>query len=516
MIFSKINNLDLDFNFKEYLFPIFSSTIGLFIILFSQIVFAKFFGTGLEADNYSWVIGTITIIFGLSHNSFKNSITPIFLDKKVSSSNYFGLSLAFYLYYLSIQTILVFLIYFNLDIILKSLTKFEFSRIPDIKNLFILFMPFVFLKGLITINYAILSSLSKFKFQFFIEKILNPLIFLLSIIFFYEKYGIISAVIGMNAAALILFSGSLFSILNKIKIKNLNFDFKLKFIEFIKFDMIYKSTYVVSLFAELMSKYILSGLKVGSTAYINYADKVLKISDVSFNSSISPVLLTDLSKSVANKKNNLIKKFEYIFQTLCFIIIPLTFYIYFSSEEITKVLFFRGEFDFESVKFTKTALEFMIFSTISVTLLILNNKIYASLKDSKTGLYISIPSYLIFGLNYYFLGSNFGFLGIAMAITINSFISLIISSLLIHQIHFKFNYKKLILIFFKYVIIACGAGYIVNLLSSLVLNDIYAILNSIIYLVLNILSFVVVYISLLFLLGDSHAKKIFSFIRNVR
>ena len=72
--------------------------------------------------------------------------------------------------------------------------------------------------------------------------------------------------------------------------------------EFLKFDLVYKSTYLVSLFAELTSKYILSGLQVGSTAYINYADKILKISDVSFNTSISPVLLTDLSKSINDNK----------------------------------------------------------------------------------------------------------------------------------------------------------------------------------------------------------------------
>jgi putative peptidoglycan lipid II flippase len=513
MIFLKKTNNNLNFNFKEYLFPIFSSTIGLFIILFSQIVFANFFGTGLEADNYSWVIGTVTIIFGLSHNSFKNSITPIFLDKKINKENYFGLSVSFYLYYLLIQSILVLLIYLNLELILISLTKFEFSRVPDLKNLFILFLPFVFLKGFTTINYAILSSLSKFKFQFFIEKILNPLTFLFSIIFLHKEYGIKSAVIGMNIAALLLFSGSFISVLRKINLRKINFNFKSKFIEFLKFDLVYKSTYLVSLFAELTSKYILSGLQVGSTAYINYADKILKISDVSFNTSISPVLLTDLSKSINDNKKNLIKRFENIFQVLAFIIIPFTFYIFFSSEEIIKILFYRGEFGLESVNFTKTALKLMIFSTISVTLLVLNNKIYASSKDSKTGLYISVPCYCIFGFNYYLLGSYYGFLGIAIAISINSFISLFISSFLIYRIHFKFDYKKLILVFLKYLIVGAVIGFFTNFITSLILVDPNSLFYSLFYLLLFIASFLISYILLLFILNDDLARKIFRYMK---
>ncbi len=497
---------------KDYFYSFIYSILGILFLLFSQITFANYFGTSVSSDNYSWVIGTATILFGFASNSFKTSITPFIHRYNIGVDNIYISIFWFYIYFLVIQVVCVLIFYFNLDFILEKFTKFDFSRRNDLYRLFFALIPFLFINGLTSINIAVLSSFSKYRKQFFVQNIINPLLLILIIFTFHLKYGIYAVILGNTLGILFVYFSTLHSIIKLFKFNNPKKIILNEIVSFIKFDYYYKLIYLVSFISDITQKYLLSGLNIGSSAYINYADKVVKLSDVTLNSSISPIILTELSKKSKFSKDIMFDSYTKYFNILSFLIIPISTLSFFVSKHIVSFLFFYGNFSIVSVENTNVALKALIFSIIPTTLLVLNNKMYAALNDSKTGLYISLPFYILYGFIYFLFAKYFGFTGLCLATTFNATISLIISTILLKYKHFNFSILSLLKNFIKYLILSI---FIFSIFSYFFI-DFENIYTSKFYNLFNIslISFgLLIYLYASYLIKDSIALEIINYLQ---
>jgi integral membrane protein MviN len=165
-------------------------------------------------------------------------------------------------------------------------------------------------------------------------------------------------------------------------------DFNSKFLRLLFPVLVATSMSQVNVFVD---KVFASHLPDGSMSYINYADKVTQLPIFVFSGIIATVIFPDLIEYINNKDyKNLKVYFNRAIITTMMFLIPSYVGLTVLSNGIIKLLFERNAFDSTAVVNTASAVVFYSPTLIFLGGIAVLSKVYYSMKDTSTLMFISI------------------------------------------------------------------------------------------------------------------------------
>ncbi len=254
----------------------------------------------------------------------------------------------------------------------------------------------------------------------------------------------------------------------------------------------------------LIDMILASTLPDGSISFLYYADRVNQLPLGVLGIAISTALLPILSKQVKqNKKKEANQSISKAIKFGIFFSIPAFFGILFLSDEIIKLLFFRGEFDISDVSLTARALVALSFGLPAFVLIKILVVPFFANENTKTPIRISLFCMLVnLTLNLLLIG-KFLHVGLAIATSISAWINVaILSYFLIFKEKYSFNTSILTLLI-KVIISSVSMGIVLYLIMEKnILNFVgIDILSNNILLLLSILLGIITYFLSSYFLG---------------
>lgn len=317
------------------------------------------------------------------------------------------------------------------------------------------------------------------------------------IILFGKNTGINSIAYGYLAGALIGV------ILQYAKLKMINAKLGINFIVYKNFTSKFFNMLFPLLVATSMSqvnvfvdRIFASYLPEGSMSYLSYADRVTQLPIVFFSGVISTIIFPDLIQYINNKDN---EQFKIYFNraaliTLLFLI-PSFAGIMVLNREIVELLFERNAFDSLATLKTASALVFYSPTIILYGGMAIISKVYYSIKDASTLMYISIISIILNVILDYVLMNQMGHNGLALATSIVAIFQLAAAYLILK--------KKVDISLGNYIVRnlakVCAASAIMVLAIILVKPYIYGLPLILLVMILIVLG-IVIYFGLLTML----------------
>jgi len=246
-----------------------------------------------------------------------------------------------------------------------------------------------------------------------------------------------------------------------------------------------------------VGRVLASFLSQGSISYLYYANRILQLPLGIFSVTIGTVSLTELSKNSIN--NDLSARKDLIDNavlSLFLFIVPATFGLYFLSEEIIKIIYYRNIFNLESMISTAIALKMYSIGLIFFSLITVLTKIFHAEKDIATPVKIGFICLIINIILNIILMQFFSHAGIALASSISSLVNAFL--LYINLKSYSFRIKKHLSYLVK-IFIASIAMLIV--LLYLKYSSVHVIINMIIC--------ILVYFGSLYLMKINLKRKLF-------
>ena len=387
----------------------------------------------------------------------------------------------------------------------------KFLLSVDLARLTFPFVVFVCLTSLVG---GYLNTLGKFAAMAVTPIILN-LTMIFTLIFFFSNENQI------HLAKYLSFSISLAGLLQIIWIlihlrnNDSSLNFKLPKIKFLKKPspeikkffillspaIIGNGAYQLNLLIDMI---LASTLPDGSISFLYYADRVNQLPLGVLGIAISTALLPILSKQVKqNKKKEANQSISKAIKFGIFFAIPAFFGILFLSDEIIKLLFFRGEFDISDVSLTAKALVALSFGLPAFILIKILVVPFFANENTKTPIRISLFCMLINLILNLILIGKFLHVGLAIATSISAWVNVaILSYFLTFKEKYSFNTSILTLLI-KVIISSISMGIVLylfmekNILSFVGID----ILSNNILLLLSILLGTITYFLTSYFLG---------------
>lgn len=459
--------------------------IGYAIGFLTQVLIAKYFGTGKELDTFVAASIIPEFIFGLTNAIFLTSfvvIFPEYIKKNGEAEGKLFVRQVWDVLFCILCLIVFFLLLFA-PLIAKGIAP-GFSEEQHVQTgtmIRILSLAVLFF-GMSSVTTGILYHEHKFV-ALQILRIILGLGIILGLLFFVKYVGAMSlaigTVIGITIAFLIQY--------NTIKKKQYSFSFlSLKEVKkrikdpYVQELLFLSWPLLVSTFLYYLTKSVVNMLAStqgeGSVSILNYAFLVVALPVIFFSGSIATSIFPHMAKQSAQQQNEELKKFcTKALQILLIIFIPLTCIFMLFSTEIIQLLFERGEFTPATTKAVASAVVFFAIGLIPTAIWNILVNIFYTKKQMKRqlGLYILLFLATIFGSLFFipFLSYN----GIALAWSLAYWIAAMIafwystknlqcieiSNLKIScfKVIFAAGIMSLILFFFKKLNILISAPY---------------------------------------------------------
>lgn len=182
---------------------------------------------------------------------------------------------------------------------------------------------------------------------------------------------------------------------------------------------------VISDVNTLIDKSMASKLVEGSISALNYADRIKGLVTSIFISAIATVIFPILAKN-ANDKNldNLKKTMIRGFNVIILITIPASLGLMVLAHPIVRFVFERKAFDARATTMTAGALLYYSIGLLSLSMNTMFRRVYYSLKDTKTPMFLSIfgvVANVLFNLIFiYFMAHE----GLALATSLSSILTM--------------------------------------------------------------------------------------------
>ncbi len=195
----------------------------------------------------------------------------------------------------------------------------------------------------------------------------------------------------------------------------------------------------------------------GAISWLYYADRIVQLPLGIFIISITTILLTSLSNpSLKNNFLEIKKQIQRSLEIILAISLLSCIGLFVLSDLIIDILFRRGQFGYGDVKATSGALIMYAAGLPAFGLIKIFSVIFFSNQDTKTPFRISFISMILNLVAINMLVDNLGHLGIALALSISSWINALILYVFIHirgywKIDFAF-FKRLLSLFFVFFI----------------------------------------------------------------
>lgn len=244
----------------------------------------------------------------------------------------------------------------------------------------------------------------------------------------------------------------------------------------------------------LVDIYIASFLPLGSITCLRYGARLMQMPLGIFGVSTGTAVLPTFSRLIAEEKwTELSEKVRFAMLTLIYLMIPATFFLFSTGEDIVRVLFQRGSFDSLA---TTTTYQSFIFYSFGLIFFALNQTIvpiYFANGDTKSPVIVSsIMVAINLGLNIVLL-YFFQHIGIALATSLTGFIQFVILRIVLRKKLPQLKVSNLVGNIFKTLtisVVILGLTYGVNLFISgetLVSSLTRMAINSVIFLLVLVI-----------------------------
>ena len=177
----------------------------------------------------------------------------------------------------------------------------------------------------------------------------------------------------------------------------------------------------------MVDKTLASTLVEGSISALNYANKLNGFVIGIFITSVAAVIYPMLSKLLSKNNNEeFVKYVSSSINSVIILIIPISIGAVVLADPIVRLLFQRGEFNLAAVKMTSIALVMYSIGMTAVGLRDILNRVFYSLKDTKTPM---VNGAMSMGMNIilnFILVKYFKIAGLALATSISSIICIVL------------------------------------------------------------------------------------------
>jgi putative peptidoglycan lipid II flippase len=460
----------------------FFSIISIFIGFVSQMIIAYYFGTKFERDAYFVAIIIPTYITSI----FIGSFGVVFLPKVVeilSKKNQQSLSEFISSTFLLLITILLFItsgcFLFSNEIISFFAPSYNDYQIAYTEKILIIVMPSI----IFSVISNMLASLYQIKNRFVrpaLVTIISSMVSVLFVIIFSNKIGILGLAYGFLTGSFITFL--LLSPI--IRTYNLELNFNFKHVDILLFlktvtplllsGLLFRSTGVIE-------RILASTLSEGSVSYLGYSNQIFTALLTITASGIAITSYPTLSRLWSEKKTNEIEDFFTKTVSISLLIsIPIVISIIVFGDLCIKALFERGEFTSSNTINVGKALSWLMGAFIFQSLGSIVMKIFFLAGKTITVSIIAVFELLIYFLLSFLLSKYYGFIGLAIASSVSSFVFVFLALFVINRTLINLKFFPIFLQILK-IIVASTISILV--VYSLYYNIIGV--DSILYLIIS-------------------------------
>ncbi|MBF95966.1 MAG: murein biosynthesis integral membrane protein MurJ [Pelagibacterales bacterium] len=495
----KTNNFFKSFSLMSFL-TLISRIIGYIRDLF----FAFLLGASPLADSFLLAFRIPNFFRRLfAEGAINNAFIPVYLviSNKKNQNELRMFSGSLFLFLIIILLIVLALgELFMLEIVRFLAPNFSYEMQSKTVYLASIMFPYLLFISASSFLGALLNANRRFLMSAFLPIVLNFFMVLGMVLAFYKSLNI-----GVVLSLSVLFAGftqffliffwtrhlKINLIITKPKLsKDIKKFFKLLFPNLLAGGVVQINQFVGVIFASSIP---------GAISWLYYADRIVQLPLGIFIISISTILLTSLSSPTFQKDST---KFKQQIEKAIEIIFGISFLscigLLVLSDLIIDILFRRGQFGYGDVKATSEAIIMYSFGLPAFGLIKIFSTIYFSHQDTKTPFRISFFSMILNFIIIYILIDNLGHLGIALALSISSWINAIFLYIFIHKrgywrIDFSFFKKslKLFLVFIITLNVVHGLEYSILFFDLLSTSNIFKKILLLTYLIIfSIITFI--------------------------
>lgn len=464
------------------------SVFSIFFNFVLQLVVAYYYGANFLRDSY-FVAISIPLFFTVVLNS---SLGYVFLPKFIEIAGKNRLDdireflFTIFVFIISVILIIFILIYLYNNLILyfcfPSYNKIERDVI---KNLLIILMPSVFFN---VFSYFF-SIIYQAKNNFFIPALTTIISIIVNIIFFItfnKKYGIESLAYGYLIGSLFPFLILLPIVFQLEVFKEVKFNKKILY-SFLKIALPLLLGSLLFRFTNVFEKIIASTLSKGNISYLGYSAQILLVLSTLTSNGIGVVIFPVLSKLWFKNNYEEISQFINKGIRIIFILtIPVSVLLLEYSDFIIGIVFQRGQFNSEATSAVSRALNFSLGAFIFQSIGSIIIKMFYISGHTKINTIISVIEVLIYISIAFLLLKQYTLVGLPIALSISSGLSVFTSILYLNKYILKFNIKLMLIDFFKILFISLISLFLINI----IFNNIFIINKLLTFSISVILGFV--------------------------
>ncbi len=367
---------------------------------------------------------------------------------------------------------------------------------------------FVFPYIIFAVWVAFFMAILNIKGVFFLPA-LSPaflnLSFIISAIFLSEDIGIYALAVGAIVGGIIQVIVLIKPVFSRYKLKpHISFDSDVR--DFFKRLIPTTASFGVTQVGFIIDTVIASLVMSGAISYLYYANRLLQLPLGVFGVGLGNAVLVSLSKYDLEKDRERIEKEITVSVKLAVVVsLAASMGLIVLSEDIVRVLFFRGEFDLEDLRYTSLALVGLAIGLIAIIVQKPIKSVFFAVHDVKTPLIATLAgviSGIVSALVFVFV-LNLGVFGLALATTVNYYVTLFY---LYFFLPVGFSVQEVMKTFLK--------SFIANLFMILSIFGLKLyIKSSLLLIVLSIPLGAVVYLFSLLILKEDSIKLLLSFKR---
>lgn len=360
------------------LFIVIINLLGRGLGFFREILFANYFGMGVNFDIY--LVGAVlpitinTMILYIGQNYFIPTYNKIKVTDENASQRFFNLTLI--LFGISSLLLAVILYAFAHPIIEVYLDTNDFELCNKALIIFEIFLITVPLSSIISILIAYHQAEYEFRYPAFSQILLNvaiiPILFI-----FTDKLGVYTIPIGfiggnlLQVFYLVFKSKNHFS-LDTIRHIKLN-DYK-HVLDFTIVSVVIIET--IGQFYIIADRYFFNSVSAGGISSLNYAVNIFVLPITIYTYAVATVILPKFSKSIQSANiRELSKNQTDAIRINLFIFIPVTFLYIFYGDQLIRIIFERGMFTLEDSQLTFNVLRLYSISLVFYSTYAIYNKI---------------------------------------------------------------------------------------------------------------------------------------------
>ncbi len=288
---------------------------------------------------------------------------------------------------------LILLAVFFPEVVLKPFYRFNNSEDALLgANLFRLLFPYILIVSLSAIVKAVLESHNKF-----IIPGLAPLFFSIAVItallLLYPVFGVYSLAIGVLTGGITQYLFQFFPYLRLGYMSGLRFNFKdPAFLVVFRTWLPILMTSSIFTVNQQIAIFLTSTIsQIGAPSAVSYAIVFWQLPFGIFSSTINTLYFPKMSRSVGEKDYKKLHHYvEQALSSLWLLLMPSALLLIYLAEPIVAIAFQRGQFDLHSTILTASVLKAYCWGLFSVATFNFSQRIFYSLKDSKTPLIISL------------------------------------------------------------------------------------------------------------------------------